>query len=359
MSRLTATEALELHSQADLQELGRSALEESERRHPGPMRTYIVDRNINYSNVCCVGCKFCNFCRPAGDSQAYVLTYDELLAKIDELVRLGGQQILLQGGLHPDLPLEWYLQMLRCMKSHYPQVHVHGFSPPEIVHFSNLFGKSVRQVIGELVDAGLDTIPGGGAEILVDRVRQELSSGKCSAGQWLDVMAEAHKLGLRTTATMMFGHIETAEERIEHLLKLRQLQDETGGFTAFICWTFQPAGTKLAEELKAARGGPVEPASVQEYLRMLALARLFLDNFDNLQASWVTQGPAVGQVALKFGANDFGSLMLEENVVASAGTSYRLTEHQLRTLIEQAGYVPAKRDCYYTIVERCPDKAHA
>lgn len=351
MTRLTESQAVELFCQADLHELGRSALAETVRRHPGPVRTYIVDRNINYTNVCSSGCGFCNFCRQGQDRDAYVLSYDQLLAKVDEMVDLGGRQILLQGGLHPELAFDWYLEMLRSVKRHYPQVHVHGFSPPEIIHFSSRFNTSTREVLVELIDAGLDTIPGGGAEILVDRVRRKLSPGKCTADEWLEVMAQAHRLGMRTTATMMFGHIETIDDRIEHLSRLRRLQDETGGFTAFICWTFQAAGTRLAAEFGEAGDGTMKLAGVQDYLRMLAVARLFLDNFDNMQASWVTQGPAVGQVALLFGANDFGSLMLEENVVAAAGTSYRLTEPKLRHVIEEAGYVPVRRDCYYNLEE--------
>jgi len=346
MTRVGIREAVTLYRQASLHELGRYAQAEAERRHPGSTCTYVVDRNINYTNVCTGRCMFCNFQRPLGHDEAYVLGHDQLLAKIDELIALGGRQILLQGGMHPALPFEWVLDMLRCLKSHYRDLHIHGFSPPEIVHFSQRHGESIARVIAELLEAGLDTIPGGGAEILVDRVRRRLSPGKCTADQWLGVMAQAHAMGVRTTATMMFGHIETIDERIEHLSKLRRLQDETGGFTAFICWPFQPNGTALARQVPTIR-----KTAVQDYLRTLAVARLLLDNFDNVQASWVTQGPAVGQVALRFGANDFGSLMLEENVVASAGTRYRLTEPQMRNLINQAGYKPARRDCYYNIIE--------
>jgi cyclic dehypoxanthinyl futalosine synthase len=351
MSRLSETEALELYRRADLHELGRLAHTETMRRHPGPVRTYIVDRNINYTNICSGGCVFCNFSRSAGHAEGYVLGYDKLSAKISEMVELGGRQILLQGGMHPELAFDWYLTLLRRLKRDYPQVHIHGFSPPEIVHFSKQFGRSVPEILTDLREAGLDTIPGGGAEILVDYVRKQLSPGKCSSDEWLAVMADAHRLGMRTTATMMFGHIETLEDRIEHLSRLRHLQDQTHGFTAFICWTFQPAGTRLAKQFGDDGDDTMNLAGVQDYLRMLAVSRLFLDNFDNLQASWVTQGPAVGQVAMHFGANDFGSLMLEENVVASAGTTYRLTERQLRRLIEEAGFVPARRDCLYHVVE--------
>ncbi len=345
MTVLTDQEALLLFRDADLHELGALADAETVKRHPGSVRTYIVDRNINYTNICGANCRFCNFHRPLGHDQSYVLAFDELLGKVDELFRLGGRQVLLQGGLHPTLPFDWYCDMLRTLKSAYPAIHIHGFSPPEIAHFAETHGKSDKRVLAELMDAGLDTMPGGGAEILVDSVRRAIS-GKCDAQRWLDVMREAHGLGMRTTATMMFGHVETIADRIEHLSRLRELQDQTGGFTAFICWTFQSCGTELARDID-----DLQPTSVQEYLRMLAVARLYLHNFENLQASWVTQGPAVGQVALKFGANDFGSLMLEENVVASAGTSYQLSETQLRQLIEQAGYKPKRRNCYYEIVE--------
>ena len=356
MSRLSDAEALDLLAHADLHHLGRLAREATLRRHRDSIRTYVVDRNVNYTNVCVSGCLFCNFCRPPGHPQAYVLTAEQLLAKVDELVSLGGRQVLLQGGMNPDLPMAWYTRMLRDLKAAHPQLHVHGFSPPEIVFLSRTFGKTISEIIGELCEAGLDTIPGGGAEILGDRVRARISPNKYSAAQWLEVMCQAHRQGVRTTATMMFGHVESDQERIEHLRRLRDLQDETGGFTAFIPWTFQPAGTRLAKDLQPRLAG------VQDYLRMLAVARLYLDNFENLQASWVTQGPAVGQVALEFGANDLGSLMLEENVVASAGVRYRLTEAQLRQLIRQAGYIPARRDCFYRLVEEpaaTPDVARS
>lgn len=340
---MTSDEAVELLRVADLHELGARADAEVRRRFPGPVRTYIVDRNINYTNVCSSGCLFCNFHRDPDDPEAYVLTREQLLAKIQELVDVGGIQVLLQGGHHPGLPFEWYLDMLRAIKSHFPRVHVHGFSPPEILFFSRRFEKRVETVIGELQAAGLDTIPGGGAEILADRVRRLVSPNKYRADDWLDVMRTAHRLGMRTTATMMFGHVETLEERIEHLAHLRELQDETGGFTAFICWPFQATGTRLARE------HTVRLASVQDYLRTLAVARLFLDNFDNVQASWVTQGPAVGQVAMRFGANDFGSLMLEENVVASTGVRFRITEEELREYLRRAGFEPCRRNCYYQV----------
>jgi len=347
VNRLTETEALDLYTRADLHELGGLAWAETRRRHPGPIRTYVVDRNINYTNVCSAGCRFCNFRRTPADGDAYVLTEAQLVAKVEELFRLGGRQILLQGGLHPDLPWTWYLNLLRRLKARFPDLHVHGFSPPEICHFARRFGKSLDAVLAELIDAGLDSIPGGGAEILVDAVRREISPGKGTSAEWLAVMAAAHRRGLRTTATMMFGHVETDAQRIEHLVALRRLQDETGGFTAFICWPFQPAGTALA----AGAGGRLRLASAQDYLRTVAMARLVLDNVENLQASWVTQGPSLAQVALYFGANDFGSLMIEENVVAAAGTRFRLSEDELRRAIAAAGFVPARRDCHYRILE--------
>ena len=304
--------------------------------------TYIVDRNINYTNVCDVYCKFCAFYRTETDPDHYVLTLDQIDRKIDELVAVGGNQILLQGGHHPKLGLEWYLDLLRHLRGKYPRVNIHGFSPPEFNHFSEVFGMPLEQVIAKFQEAGLGSIPGGGAEILVDRVRQRIAPRKCGTDAWLQVMETGHRLGLRSSATMMFGHVETVEDRIEHLDRLRQLQDRTGGFTAFICWTFQPEHTVL----KAERAGS------HEYLRMQALSRIFLDNIPNVQSSWVTQGPAMGQVALKFGANDFGSLMMEENVVSSAGTSFRLSLEEMRRLIREAGYEPRQRMNDYRLVDR-------
>ena len=303
--------------------------------------TYMVDRNINYTNVCDVYCKFCAFYRTEKDTDHYVLSQEQIDLKIDQLVAVGGNQILLQGGHHPKLDLEWYLDLLRHLRMKYPQVNVHGFSPPEFNHFAEVFGISLEQVIGKFREAGLGSIPGGGAEILVDRVRQKIAPRKCGAEAWLRVMEIAHGMGIRSSATMMFGHVETPAERVEHLMRLRDLQDRTGGFTAFICWTFQPENTVLK----------AEKAGSHEYLRMQALARIFLDNIPNLQSSWVTQGPAMGQVALKFGANDFGSLMMEENVVSSAGTSFRLTLDEMRRLIREAGYEPRQRNNEYQLVE--------
>jgi len=309
--------------------------------------TYIVDRNINYTNVCDVYCKFCAFYRTEKDSDHYVLSHAQIDAKIDELVAVGGNQILLQGGHHPKLNLEWYLDLLRHLRTKYPQVNIHGFSPPEFNHFAEVFQMPLEKVIGKFKEAGLGSIPGGGAEILVDRVRQRIAPRKCDSEAWLKVMEIGHGMGLRSSATMMFGHVETVEERIEHLARLRDLQDRTRGFTAFICWTFQPENTVL----KAERTGS------HEYLRMQALGRIFLDNIPNIQSSWVTQGPAMGQVALKFGANDFGSLMMEENVVSSAGTSFRITLEEMRKLIREAGYEPRQRNNYYGLVDLGTEKA--
>ncbi len=302
--------------------------------------TYIIDRNINYTNVCNVYCKFCAFYRTEKDEDHYVLTHEQLDQKLDELTANEGIQILLQGGHHPSLDIDWYLSMLRHIREKYPHVNIHGFSPPEFCHFAEVFEMPVREVLQKFIDAGLGSIPGGGGEILVDRVRDRIAPLKCKSDQWLGVMREAHRLGLRSSATMMFGHVETLDDRIEHLQRLRDLQDETGGFTAFICWTFQPEHTKLR----------AEPVGSSEYLRMQALSRIFLDNIENVQSSWVTQGPRIGQVALKYGANDFGSVMMEENVVSSAGTTFRLHKEEIERLVREAGYEPHRRNNWYQLV---------
>jgi cyclic dehypoxanthinyl futalosine synthase len=302
--------------------------------------TYIIDRNINYTNVCNVYCKFCAFYRTEKDDDHYVLSFEQLDQKLDELTAIGGIQILLQGGHHPKLDLDWYLTMLNHIREKYPHVNIHGFSPPEFCHFSEVFGMPVRDVLAKFKEAGLGSVPGGGGEILVDHVRQRIAPLKANTEQWLGVMRDAHALGLRSSATMMFGHVETVDDRIEHLQRLRDLQDETGGFTAFICWTFQPEHTKLR----------AEPVGSSEYLRTQALSRIFLDNIENLQSSWVTQGPRIGQVALKYGANDFGSVMMEENVVSSAGTTFRLTKENIEGLIKVAGYEPRRRNNWYELV---------
>jgi cyclic dehypoxanthinyl futalosine synthase len=303
--------------------------------------TYIVDRNINYTNVCNVYCKFCAFYRTEKDDDHYVLSFEQIDQKLDELSAVGGVQILMQGGHHPKLSLQWYLDLLQHIRSKYPQINIHGFSPPEFQHFAETFRIPLREVVARFKEAGLGSIPGGGGEILVDRVRQKIAPLKCSSDAWLEVMQIAHELGLRSSATMMFGHVETMSDRIEHLERIRTQQDQSKGFTAFICWTFQPQHTVLKVG---------HPAGVAEYLRTQALARIFLDNVENIQSSWVTQGPGIGQVALNYGANDFGSVMMEENVVSSAGTTFRLNAEQIEWLIRDAGYEPRRRDNWYKLL---------
>jgi cyclic dehypoxanthinyl futalosine synthase len=339
--RLAAAEALELYRRAPTPLLGRLADHVRSRKHDGGIVTYIIDRNVNYTNVCVAKCSFCAFYRPVGSPEGYVLGFDELFRKIDETIALGGVQLLLQGGHNPDLPLAWYEDLFRTIKARYPAFKLHALSPPEIIHLSRLAQLPVPRIIDRLIAAGLDSIPGGGAEILVDRVRKALHCyGKATADEWLDVMRQAHRAGLRTTATMMYGTVETDEERLEHLLRLRALQDETGGFTAFIAWSYQPDHTELAGS----------EATGLEYLRTLALARIVLDNFDNLQASWVTQGGKVGQLSLAYGANDMGSVMIEENVVRAAGASYCMDEAEIVRHIENAGFIPKRRNMHYEIL---------
>ncbi|MGQ9813441.1 MAG: cyclic dehypoxanthinyl futalosine synthase [Dissulfurimicrobium sp.] len=338
--RLSFEEALFLYEKADLLTLGTLADEIRRLIHPEPIVTYVIDRNINYTNICISGCKFCAYYRAPGDKEGYVLSKEELAQKIEETKALGGTQILLQGGLHPDLPLSFYEDMLSFIKSSFA-IHCHAFSPPEIIHLAKLSGLSINDVLSRLKAAGLDSIPGGGAEILTDRVRNIISPKKASTNEWLDVMEAAHGLGIRTTATMMFGHVETTEERILHLIRLRELQDRTGGFTAFIPWPFQPKNTALN----------VKSATAHEYLKLLALSRIVLDNFQNLQASWVTQGPKIAQIALFFGANDLGSTMIEENVVAATGVNHRLSENEIRRLITDAGFLPRQRLMDYKFVD--------
>ncbi len=395
-TRLTDRLALELYQRGDLHELGAAAHAECRRRHAGPVRTFLIDRNVNYTNICRTRCRFCAFSTDAEAAGAYVLGRDQLMDKIAELQAAGGTQVLLQGGMHPGLSLEWYVEMLADIRKSFPKIHLHAFSPPEIWFFHEEYGLSVPAVLDRLRSAGLNSIPGGGAEILVDRVRREISPRKCTTDQWLEVMRQAHAMGMMTTATMMFGHVERPAERIEHLRRLRELQDRSleagkGRFTAFICWTFQPEHTELGRSAASASCGkpvgqadrrtglpPSEPTDEQAppvrsdipddaddvhvegelrlagsvtYLRTLALARLYLDNFDNLQASWVTQGPKIGQLALFYGANDMGGIMMEENVVSAAGTTFHMTADEVRRLIRDAGYQPRQRDCYYNIVD--------
>ena len=339
--RINRREVLALLTEAPLLVLGDMAGRIKRRLHPDPVVTYVADRNINYTNVCISGCRFCAFYRHPGHPEAYILSKASLARKIEEALDLGGTQILLQGGMHPDLMLDDYEAMLRFIKKRF-DIHVHGFSPPEIHYLAEKENMTVAAVIDRLKTAGLGSIPGGGAEILVDRVRRRISPRKCTADQWLDVMRSAHLQGLRTTATMMFGHVEAPEDIIDHLFKIRALQDETGGFTAFIPWTFQPRNTRIE----------VEPATSVEYLRVLSLSRIVLDNVKNIQASWVTQGAKIAQVALAFGANDLGSTMIEENVVAAAGVHFKLPEAEIIRLIENAGYTARQRDCFYNEIDQ-------
>ena len=339
--RLTGHEALQLYRHAPTYWLGRMADAVRQRKHPDGVVSYIIDRNVNYTNVCVARCNFCAFYREVGHDEGYVLGFEEIFRKIDETRALGGVQLLLQGGHNPDLPLAWYEDLFRAVKQRYPDFKLHALSPPEVLHIARMAKLPVPEVIARLVAAGLDSIPGGGAGILVDRVRKLLNCySKASADEWLDVMRHAHLAGLRTTATMMYGTVETDEERLEHMLRLRALQDDTGGFTAFITWSYQPEHTP--------RGG--SEATGVDYLRTLAVARLVLDNVDNLQASWVTQGGKVGQLSLAFGANDMGSVMIEENVVRAAGASYCMDEVEIVRNVEDAGFVPKRRNMHYQIL---------
>jgi len=326
----------------NLAAIGAAADQISRRMHPESYRTYNIDRNINYTNICTAVCDFCAFYRAPKSDEGYVLSRTELLAKIAETVELGGNQILMQGGLHPHFKLDWYVTLLTDIKSAFPDVNIHGFSPPELHHFSKINKLPIREVLEVLKEAGLGSIPGGGAEILVDRVRREITRGKVLSDDWLNVMRVWHELGGKSTVTMMFGHAETLEERIEHLQRVRELQDETGGFTAFICWTFQPENTAMAD---------VPPAGSFEYLKTQAVSRIYLDNIPNIQSSWVTQGLKIGTLAMQFGANDMGSLMIEENVVAQAGTVHYLTLDQIRSAIEELGFEAHQRDVFYRLVD--------
>jgi cyclic dehypoxanthinyl futalosine synthase len=332
--RLTSTDAVRLLESHGLAALGRAADAVTRRLHPEPYRTYNIDRNINYTNVCTAVCDFCAFYRPPKHAEGYVLDREVLLRKVEETVALGGDQILMQGGLHPTLPLEWYEDLLRDIKSHFPQVNVTKVSKRPLV-----------EVLQRLARAGLGSLPGGGGEILVDRVRAAMTRGKVMTDDWLEVHRQWHLLGGKSTATMMFGHIETLAERVEHLDRIRALQDETGGFTAFICWSFQPENTEMAE---------IAPSGPFEYLKTQAVARLYLDNVPNIQSSWVTQGREIGQLALRFGANDMGSLMIEENVVSAAGTVHHLTLDQMRSAISELGYLPRRRNVFYELYDDEP-----
>ncbi|NTW68184.1 MAG: dehypoxanthine futalosine cyclase [Nitrospirae bacterium] len=337
--RLDADEGLALLRHADLLTLGELAGSVRKRLHPERMVTFIVDRNINYTNICVNKCKFCAFYREAGSPDAYVLTREEIFKKIEETIDLGGTQILMQGGVHPDLGIEYFEDLFSSIKSRFT-IQIHSLSPSEISYVARKAKIGIADALKRLKVSGLDSIPGGGAEILVDRVREQVSPNKIRWRDWMDVMKEAHRLGMPTTATMMFGSLETQEEIVQHLVRLRDLQDETQGFTAFIPWTYQPGNTEL--------GG--RPATAVEYLKVLSLSRIMLDNFMNIQASWVTQGAKIAQVALEFGANDFGSTMIEENVVAAAGVSFRMTRQEIVNIIKDAGYMPAQRDTTYNIL---------
>jgi cyclic dehypoxanthinyl futalosine synthase len=405
-SRLTDAQALELYQGASLHDLGTWALAAANRLHPEDYRTYVIDRNINYTNVCTARCTFCAFRRDHEDSDAYTLSYEQIGQKIRELVAIGGTQILMQGGMNDALPIEYYEDLLKYIKTNFPGIHIHAFSPPEFIEFERFFKMDVREVIRRLRAAGLDTIPGGGGEIFTPRVRRRIGIGKCTGDDWMRVMRVAHEEGMNTSATMLIGHIEFVGERIEHMSALRDLQDyalamggkrpdkgqtidrvktrwpgvfakselatdvvaKAGSYTAFIHWPFQRENTPLgrASEWEEAVHGPfddstnedvlrgrvVRMAGAEEYLRTLAVARLFLDNFASLQSSWVTMGPKIGQLALFFGANDMGSVMMEENVVSAAGTTYRLSEREICRLVRDAGWIPAQRDQYYRVLHR-------
>ncbi len=340
MPRLTKDHALELLCSEDIYSLAQQACKGRDKLHPGNHITFVIDRNINYTNVCQVQCKFCAFYRDENNSDAYVLSVEEILSKVEEAVEMGATQVMLQGGLHPKLGLDYYTAVFQAIKQYYPVV-IHSLSPPEIKHIAAQENISIKETVMELKKAGLDSLPGGGAEVLVDRVRQLISPQKISSQEWLDIMETAHNMGLKSTATMMIGSQETLLERLEHLEKIRALQDRTGGFRAFIPWTFQPHNTVL--------GG--KKASSASYLRFLAVSRLFLDNFRTVQGSWVTQGPGMGQISIYFGADDLGSLMLEENVVKAAGVSYNMARDKMIRIIKETGKIPALRDTSYNILK--------
>jgi cyclic dehypoxanthinyl futalosine synthase len=341
--RLAESEIQTLFDHGGLLELGQAADAVRRRKNPADIATYIIDRNINYTNVCVYRCRFCAFYRTVKDADAYVLPFDEIVAKVSETIACGGTGILLQGGVHPDLRISYYESLLADLKKTFPQIHLHAFSVPEIWYLAKLEKLSAREVLERLIAAGLDSIPGGGAEILEDHTRRRIwSRAKATTDQWLDVHRQAHELGLRTTATMMFGVGEASWARVSHLLGVRRLQEETGGFTAFIPWTFQDSQTDLE--------GEVEPSGGFDYLRTLAISRLALDNIDHVQGSWVTQGAKVGQVSLSFGADDLGSIMLEENVVAAAGARYRMTQGDMERVIRSAGYTPRQRRTLYELL---------
>jgi len=346
--RVDREEALTLLRGEDFLSLGRRADEIRERLHPDGRVTFVVDRNINYTNICVCQCRFCAFHRKPGHAGGYVLSREEIFRKIQELVDLGGTQVLMQGGLHPELRIEWFEELFRAMKHRFPGVQIHSLSPSEVVHIAEVSGLAPEEALDRLRRAGLDSIPGGGAEILVDRVREAISPKKLGWEGWARVMEAASRLGMPTTATMMFGSVETDEDIVEHLVRVREIQDRARGFTAFIPWTFQPTHTELGES------EGIRPAGAVRYLRVLALSRIVLDNVPNIQASWVTQGEKVAQVALRFGANDFGSTMLEENVVAAAGVRFRMDMERICEVIGDAGFTPAQRNTAYRVLREFP-----
>ncbi len=345
--RISAEEGLALLEQADLNDLGQAALSIKQRLHPDPVATYVIDRNINYTNVCVADCDFCAFYRRPGHEEGYVLSKEQLHQKVRELLDIGGTQTLMQGGHHPSLKMEWYEEMLRGLREAFPQLHIHAFSPSEIVFFSKLWKKPVREIIHRFKEAGLMSIPGGGGEILVDRVRKIIAPKKAMTDEWLDVYVQAHAEGLKGSVSMVIGHFETPAERIEHLERVRQIQDQCGGldagpWTAFVVWTMQPANTLLE--------GKIRPAGAAEYLRMLAISRLYLDNIRNIQASWVTQGAKVGQMSFLYGCNDWGGLMMEENVVSQAGTSFAVKIEEMQRLSAEIGLTLKKRNFFYEVI---------
>ncbi|PRM93606.1 dehypoxanthine futalosine cyclase [Arcobacter cryaerophilus gv. occultus] len=345
--RLSKEDALDLIKNASLLDLAKMASAKKDELHKEKLTTFIVDRNINYTNVCWVDCKFCAFYRHKKDNDSYVLKFDEIDEKIEELLAIGGTQILFQGGVHPNLKIDYYEELVNHIHTKYPQITIHGFSSIEIDFIAKVSKISILEVLKRLQAKGLSSIPGAGAEILSDRVRDIIAPKKMDTKEWLEVHRLAHSIGMKTTATMMFGTVETDEEIIEHWDLIRKLQDETGGFRAFIMWSFQGENTELMEEHPE-----IKPQSSNRYLRLLAVSRLYLDNFANLQSSWVTQGSYIGQMALKFGANDLGSTMMEENVVKAAGAANRMNQDEMIRLIKDIGEIPAKRDTAYNILER-------
>ncbi len=343
--RISKKEALKLLDE-DLIKLGKKAYEKKQELHPKKITTFIVDRNINYTNICWINCKFCAFYRHKNDKDAYILSFEEIDKKIEELIEIGGTQILFQGGVHPNLKIDFYENLVEHIHKKYPQITIHGFSAPEIDYISKVSKIPIKEVLLRLKEKGLSSIPGAGAEILVDRVRKIIAPNKISSSRWLEIHKTAHEIGMKTTATMMFATVETEEEIIQHLEKIRNLQDETGGFRAFIMWSFQPYNTALYKEKIVTK-----KSSSNRYLRYLAIARLFLDNFKNIQSSWVTQGSYIGQLALLYGANDLGSTMMEENVVRSAGAQNRMNQEEMIRLIKDIGEIPAKRNTAYEILQ--------